>query len=248
MPVTCGQLEILAELNEISGPAGRVRIEPQAMAVLVLMAGEPGRVFSRESLLELAWPDRMVSDATLTGTVSRLRAALKEAGIANVCIETRSKRGYRLTINTASDERLDAGRLPRSALALFVGVCVALAWWLTFAGVDREQTADNDLKVEFTITLPTGQILEPLFVIKPGSGGTILVGDDEDSPLRVSVRTTPADNGMVRLDCEIGAISEWGRFKLTTAYDEINRFSMPAGSGHYDIAVRITPSAVPQKK
>ncbi len=66
------------------------------MDLLFLLAGAPGRVFSREQILEALWPGLIVGDDALARTVSKLRQALGDDARAPRYIETISKRGYRL--------------------------------------------------------------------------------------------------------------------------------------------------------
>jgi DNA-binding winged helix-turn-helix (wHTH) protein len=84
----------------VSGPGGSVRLEPKVMEVLAALSSRPGRVISREELLDAAWPDVVVTEHTLSRCVYQLRHALgKIAGEAEGGfnpIETLPKRGYRL--------------------------------------------------------------------------------------------------------------------------------------------------------
>ena len=65
-------------------------------AILRAMAAHPGRVFGREALMDLAYPDRrVVSDRTIDSHVRHLRAKLAAAG--GEPIETVHGLGYRFT-------------------------------------------------------------------------------------------------------------------------------------------------------
>lgn len=242
MPVRLGQLEILADLNEIVGPAGRHRLEPQAMTVLELLVGEPGKVWSRDELLYSAWPGRVVSDATLTGAISRLRSGLREVGVNDVQIETRSKRGYRLTVaNAGMRERPVPGSAWGSLTVLLV-VIVVVAGMLAKHNADGRKPEAKYLRVEFNVVRPYGQTVAPVIMLEPDRTGELLVG--EENPLRVKVSATPAEGRTVRLRYEIAALAEWGIFELTTPFGVVNRFSMPAASGRYEISVTVDPVAL----
>ena len=84
----------------LAGPAGEQRLEPKVMDLLFLLAGAPGKVFSREQILEALWPGLIVGDDALARTVSKLRQALGDDARAPRYIETISKRGYRLLADT----------------------------------------------------------------------------------------------------------------------------------------------------
>src|SRR5580693_3818036 len=72
-----------------------IRLEPRNMDLLLLFAGEPGTVLSKDRIVASVWGGRAIGDDTLAASVSRLRAAL---GSARTYIETVPKRGYRLVI------------------------------------------------------------------------------------------------------------------------------------------------------
>ncbi len=82
--------------NELGRASETVRIEPKAMEVLMVLAGRPGGVVSREELLSLVWPGVVVGDEALTQSVIKLRRALGDNPRSPAYIETISKRGYRL--------------------------------------------------------------------------------------------------------------------------------------------------------
>jgi len=98
-PFSIGGLTVQPEDGTISGPAGQVRIDPQVMAVLVLLRQSTGKVVSREDLLERVWPGRVVGDDALSRCVYQLRRHMSQAGGSRnyrSLIETLPKRGYRL--------------------------------------------------------------------------------------------------------------------------------------------------------
>ena len=82
--------------NELGRASETLRVEPKAMEVLMVLAGRPGGVVSREELLSLVWPGVVVGDEALTQSIIKLRRALGDNPRSPVYIETISKRGYRL--------------------------------------------------------------------------------------------------------------------------------------------------------
>jgi len=82
--------------NTIQGPDGETGIEPKIMAVLCVLAGEPGRVFTRAELIDKVWGAEFGADESLTRAVSHLRKALGDTRSEPAVIETIAKRGYRL--------------------------------------------------------------------------------------------------------------------------------------------------------
>jgi DNA-binding winged helix-turn-helix (wHTH) protein/TolB-like protein len=82
--------------NTIQGPDSETGIEPKIMAVLCVLAGEPGRVFTRAELIDTVWGAEFGADESLTRAISHLRKALGDTRNEPAVIETIAKRGYRL--------------------------------------------------------------------------------------------------------------------------------------------------------
>lgn len=80
----------------------KVALRPKCFDVLVYLAGNRGRVVSKEELLEKVWPDVIVNDATLNRTVTELRAALGDDADKPRYIETVSRRGYKFIGQTSA--------------------------------------------------------------------------------------------------------------------------------------------------
>ena len=111
---------------------------PRSWQVLCVLAGEPGRVFTRAELIDRVWGTEFGADESLTRAISHLRKALGDTRAEPMVIETISKRGYRLLPSAIASQ---VHRLPRrfpllpaaahgwrAAGAVFAAA--ALAWWL----------------------------------------------------------------------------------------------------------------------
>ncbi|HUO88455.1 MAG TPA: winged helix-turn-helix domain-containing protein [Rhizomicrobium sp.] len=110
------------------GREGReTRLEPRLMELLLLFAGSPGRVLSKDEIVASVWQGRAIGDDTLAAAISRLRTALG-ATKDNRVIETLPKRGYRLLVmsdaapaaapRAAADRTEELLRKGRAALAV----------------------------------------------------------------------------------------------------------------------------------
>jgi adenylate cyclase len=73
-----------------------VRLEPKAMEVLVYLASRPGEVITREDLEREVWHGAVVGYDAVTGTVIKLRKALRDSAREPRLIVTVPKRGYQL--------------------------------------------------------------------------------------------------------------------------------------------------------
>ncbi|MGE5089811.1 MAG: winged helix-turn-helix domain-containing protein [Candidatus Levyibacteriota bacterium] len=94
--------------NELIRGSERVRIEPKAMDVLMLLVARGGRVVTREELFATVWPGVVVGDEALTQTINKLRKALGDRSRSPSYIETIAKRGYRLIAPVRRGEAVDA--------------------------------------------------------------------------------------------------------------------------------------------
>ena len=90
----------LASLQAIAGDR-QVPLTPTEFKLLRTLAGEPGRVFTRDDLLIGVWNYEPGSDTRLVDVhVGRLRKKLEQAGVTEVSIETARGFGYRLTVRS----------------------------------------------------------------------------------------------------------------------------------------------------
>lgn len=84
------------ELNRVSGPGGEVGLEPRVMLALVRLARDPGRVVTRDELLDEVWGETIVGEENLTRAISDLRRVLGDDARRPTYIETVRHHGYRL--------------------------------------------------------------------------------------------------------------------------------------------------------
>lgn len=231
MPQKIGGLEIRAELNEIEGRAGTFRLEPQAMSVLGLLAGEPGRVWSRDELMDCAWSGRVISDATLTGVISRLRHALREAGVDDCRIETRSKRGYRLVVDAARPLRQGWKRA-----LLPVGASIT-ALTLAIVLVTRQPAA---VRLDLDIIAPGGEPTQVALWLPDRREGELRV--DGESPLWIRVRPVSRDRDLLRLRLEARSLSHVVDVEQVVAFGERGQLALRTEDGQAHYLIRYVPS------
>jgi DNA-binding winged helix-turn-helix (wHTH) protein/tetratricopeptide (TPR) repeat protein len=108
-----GQFELDTRVYELRC-SGSVRpVEPQVFDVLAYLVQNRDRLVSKEELLEKLWPDRFVSETTLTSRVKEARKAVGDSGDAQSVIRTQRGRGYRFVAKV--EERGDPGLLTVAA-------------------------------------------------------------------------------------------------------------------------------------
>jgi DNA-binding winged helix-turn-helix (wHTH) protein/TolB-like protein len=144
-----GPLTVDPSTRQISGDGRTETVEPRVMRVLVALGETPGRVFSRDELIELCWDGQLVTDNAITRVISLLRHALDDLSSGAVRIETIKKVGIRLMVEPATPQT-DPGsteaakpaparrRWPMRLLAALAVAGAAIAAWVAFhPGVDR---------------------------------------------------------------------------------------------------------------
>ncbi|MEQ1570882.1 MAG: winged helix-turn-helix domain-containing protein, partial [Myxococcota bacterium] len=89
--VRFGRFELDEDAGELRADGRVLELQAKPWALLVLLCGHPGRLFTRDELLERLWPDVTVEDGSLSRTVSRLRRVL-----GSEVLQTVPRRGYRL--------------------------------------------------------------------------------------------------------------------------------------------------------
>jgi TolB-like protein/Tfp pilus assembly protein PilF len=102
-----GRWRVQPSVNEIRDGETARHVEPQVMDLLVFLARSPGRVVSKDEIIEAVWEGRFIAEATLTRSIADLRRALGDTRRQPAYIETIAKRGYRLV--AAVHEKDDPG-------------------------------------------------------------------------------------------------------------------------------------------
>jgi DNA-binding winged helix-turn-helix (wHTH) protein len=97
----------------------KVPLRPKCFDVLLHLVQQPGKLVTKDELLDQVWSDAVISEATLSRTVASLRAALEDDPESPKYIETISRRGYKFigpVEETAADPRMEPGPRPRFLL------------------------------------------------------------------------------------------------------------------------------------
>jgi DNA-binding response OmpR family regulator len=95
--LSTGDLALDRDAHTASGPRGEVSLNPKEYDLLELLVSRPGRLFTREEIVERVWHQRYSpASRSLDVHVRRLRTKLEEIGAA-VELQTVRGVGYRLT-------------------------------------------------------------------------------------------------------------------------------------------------------
>ena len=61
-----GSFELDVARNELREAGKTVEVEPQVFDLIVLLASQPGRVLSRDEIIDAVWGGRIVSDSAVS--------------------------------------------------------------------------------------------------------------------------------------------------------------------------------------
>ena len=84
-----------AELRKAGVP---IPIEPQVFDLIVFLAQHPGRVVTRDDIIEKVWDGRIVSESAISTRINAARKALEDDGSAQRVIKTIHGRGFRFSL------------------------------------------------------------------------------------------------------------------------------------------------------
>ncbi|MCL1635976.1 winged helix-turn-helix domain-containing protein [Luteimonas sp. SX5] len=142
-------------------------LEPKAFAVLALLAGAPGRAFSRDDILDAVWGHRHVTPGVLNRVMTLLRHALGEEANAPRYLRTLHGVGYRFDLPASTADMVDnvpgdepprrrasdhaettAPRRRAAVWTVAVGLVLAITavlWWRSPPGDPGARPADANL-------------------------------------------------------------------------------------------------------
>jgi DNA-binding winged helix-turn-helix (wHTH) protein/tetratricopeptide (TPR) repeat protein len=92
-----------------------IPLAPKAYAVLYFLATHPGRLVTKDELLDAVWPETHVTEGVLKVAVAEIRKALNDVSRSPRFIETAHRRGYRFIAAIDGEE---PGAAPRGIRAV----------------------------------------------------------------------------------------------------------------------------------
>jgi DNA-binding winged helix-turn-helix (wHTH) protein len=101
-----GPFELDVRSGELRRNGTTVRLQPQPLKVLLLLAGRPGEVVTREEIQADIWPAGTFVDfeQSLNFCIRQIRAALRDDANAPRYVETLPRRGYRWVAGPVQSE------------------------------------------------------------------------------------------------------------------------------------------------
>lgn len=103
MKIRFGEHVIDSDRIEVTHRGTQIALEPLAFGMLELLVRHRDRVVSKDELLDELWTGKVVSDATISGTLKALRHALGDSGGEQKIIRTVRGHGYRFVAAIEDD-------------------------------------------------------------------------------------------------------------------------------------------------
>ena len=169
-----------------------LEIWPKDLDVLCYLVRRPGRLVTKDELLDAVWKQRFISESVLKSVVSRLRTLLGDAAKQPSYIETAQRRGYRFIAEVRQESgRTHAAPSPvlasspvgsalvgretalnwlREQLAIAASGRIHLAWLAGEAGIGKSSLISNftqHIAGSAPVWLACGQCVEHAGTVEP---------------------------------------------------------------------------------
>jgi DNA-binding winged helix-turn-helix (wHTH) protein len=151
-------------LGRVSLDGRTVQVRPKVMDLLVYLAGSPGKLISKETLLNDVWRSEAISESALTRTITELRSAVADDVNEPQFLETIPKRGYRLIATVRPVEPVeDRPPVGRRTPAVAMGIGALLIAGSIFVIVEMNPREPTEPPRVTPLTSSPGQEGQPSF-------------------------------------------------------------------------------------
>ncbi len=104
-----GDFELATERYELRRNGEILHVEPLVFDLILFLARHPGRVVSRDEIVEDVWQGRQVSEATIDGCIKSARRILGDTGDQQTYIRTVRGRGFEFQAPVAAVDETRPG-------------------------------------------------------------------------------------------------------------------------------------------
>lgn len=185
-------------------------VEPQVFELLAFLAGNPGRLVTKDELIATVWGGRIVSDAALASRIKSARKAIGDDGEQQRLIRTVHGRGIRFTAEAAAPDLPSAGGAAARPDGLHQEI--------------RFCTAGDGTRIAYA-TVGGGPPL-----VKPAHWMSHLEYDWQSPVWRPWLRECARDRTFIRYDERANGLSDW----------DVTDFSLEAHVGDLEAVVAAT--------
>ncbi len=163
-----GSFELDVDAHRLTRNGEPIPLKPKVFLLLRHFAENPGRLISRDELMDRLWPHQAIPDSNLTQSVYELRQALGDRRGPGQYVETVARRGFRFRPETAS------GTAAGSVMAAVSPRIASLAV-LPFAplpGCERDEVLEfgiSDTLITALSRVPGLRVRQPSLLSGPGA-------------------------------------------------------------------------------
>ncbi|HUO84988.1 MAG TPA: winged helix-turn-helix domain-containing protein [Thermoanaerobaculia bacterium] len=179
-----------------------VTLPPRVLSVLSFLLERPGKVVSKQVLIDSVWNGTFVTETSLTEAVSLLRQALDDDPQNPVYLQTVHRRGYRFIApveavqssgprETAGEGAVDTVTRPVSRLAVAIIGLITLAALVAFLGWRLVSSEPARPPARLSMTLPEGMRLlpwVPSIAISPDGKTVVFAARDSEDQMAMYQR------------------------------------------------------------
>jgi DNA-binding winged helix-turn-helix (wHTH) protein len=101
---TFDQFVLDTDRFEISEDGNAIHAEPQVIELLMFFMRNPGRLITRDELIQAVWKGRVVSDSAISGRIKIARKVLGDDGRQQKYIQTIHKKGFSFIANALTED------------------------------------------------------------------------------------------------------------------------------------------------
>jgi TolB-like protein/Tfp pilus assembly protein PilF len=101
---TFDQFVLDTDRFELSENGNAIHAEPQVVELLLFFVRNPGRLITRDELVQAVWKGRVVSDSAISGRIKMARKVLGDDGRRQKYIQTIHKKGFSFIANSLAED------------------------------------------------------------------------------------------------------------------------------------------------
>ncbi|MEP1208040.1 MAG: alpha/beta fold hydrolase [Rhizobiaceae bacterium] len=102
------------ESYSLSRDGEQVQVEPQVFDLLQLLAENAGKLVTKDTLIDVVWDGRIVSEATVSTRINAARTAVGDNGKDQAIIRTVARRGFELIVPVNCSQEAMAASTPQN--------------------------------------------------------------------------------------------------------------------------------------
>jgi DNA-binding winged helix-turn-helix (wHTH) protein/tetratricopeptide (TPR) repeat protein len=185
-----------AELRISGGEV--VKLRPKTFEMLALLAADPGRIFSKQELMETVWPNVHVGDGSLFQCIGEIRTALGDED--RKIVKRVSGRGYMLDVEVTTEALDTPPQIPPAEAA--VAPAVPAKSWRPFGlRGPTALAAVAVLAAVFGLAIAAPMFGPDLFKQRPPAIAVMpITGIDADAVQTAAAVTARLADGLAKID------------------------------------------------